>query len=566
MKISQRCFRWSVCASILVLTTFAVAARAAEPRTAAIISIADLDSTIKSLKAVTEQVGYPNALAQVEMGLAIVQGLDTKQPIGIVVQANETAISGYAFLPISDVSATPLGQLVAMGEKQKDGSILIPPTPPFLPQLYIKQTSKWLFVSVQELPGKLPDDPSKLLEGLNKQYILSVKANVSNLPEELTLSGLTLLRNLAEQQAQTEADIETIDAQFDTLETLLTELKTFVFGIAVTPENDIVIDTIAEALPGTTLSGDMTAAANAKTNWIGFYQPKDAIFTLISCDVLNAQVKKQLQTQLKAFFEGAREGIKDGDAEIDVDAAATVLDNLQAVLASSVEPGKIDFGTTWKADGTLLAGLTITDGKKLQAAIEKIVAAAPEEFKQYIKPNDSKLGDYIVSTIAVPVSELPNAENLPELANKTVNVHVAVKDNALVLALGITDTVLGDLKKAIDASQTATPLPEKRAVVTLGNVGNVFNLFFGTEEIKDNKQYEQILEIWASFPKDAQITLSLKSEGNAETNKMVISNKLLPGLGKLIGMLPIGPTARSPMQSSEFDFDEEPEEEVNRPE
>ncbi|MDR1491115.1 MAG: DUF1559 domain-containing protein [Planctomycetaceae bacterium] len=533
MKISRRWFRWSVFASILTLTVFTVAASAAEPRTAAVISIADLDSTMKSLKAVTEQAGYPDALAAAEMGLTMLQGANTKQPIGIVVQADETSFGGYAFLPISDVSATPLAQLIVMGEKQKDGSILLPPLSPVFPRLYIKQASKWLFVSVQELPSKLPDDPSKLLEGLNKQYILGVKANVGNLPKDLTTTGLILLRNFAEQQAKTNNDIEVLDSQFEQIETLLTELKTFVFGIAITPENNIVIDTITEAASGTTLAGDIVAAANAKTNWMGFYQPKDTIFSFVDSSVINAQVKKQFLTQTKAFFEGAREGIKEGDTEIDLETAALVLENLQAVLASSLESGKLDFGATWKSDGTFLAGLSISDGKKLQTALEKIVAAVPEEFKQYIKLNDSKLGDYSVSTIVAPLSALPTPEEMPkELADKTVKLYIAVKDNASALSLGLTDTVLDDLKKAIDASQTATSLPETRAVATLGRLADFITLLAPTP-LKESDA--QLLETLAGLPKDPQIAISVKFEGNTKTDKIVISNALLPVFGKLIG-------------------------------
>ncbi|MDR1494036.1 MAG: hypothetical protein LBT05_15140 [Planctomycetaceae bacterium] len=576
MKTFKKWIRRSVLASCLTLTAFAFAASAAESQTVAVVSIADLNSVIQSLKNATTQAGYPDAMAQVEIYLAMLQGLETQQPIGIVVQADETSVGGYAFLPIANVSATPLADLVEKGEKQKDGSILLPldeleeldGIASFVPQLYIKQASKWLFVSVNELPAKLPTNPSKLLEGLNKQYIISVKVNVNNLPKELTATGLALLRNLAEDQAETESDIEALDSRFAQIETILEELKSFVFGIAVSPENDIVIETVTEAAPDTTLSEDIAASANAKTHWSGFYQPQNTIFAAIHSGVLNAHTKTSLQTQIKSFFEGVREKIEEGDYEIDfeIDAALAALDNLQAVIDRTVKYGKLDFAATWKADGTFLTGLSISNGKQLQTALKNIVDAIPEEFQQYIKLNDSKRGDYSVSTVVVPISAWLDDEDLPKLAEKTLRLSIAIKTNALALALGLTDTVSDDLKKAIDASQTAAPLLATRFVTTLGNVENVFHLFFG-EENSDNEQDQQMKEFWVSIPKDAQITFTVNSEGNAERNKIVVNNKLLPGFGKLVGAISTLFGVGNPMQSDdEFDIEVEELEEENAPE
>ena len=478
MKTLKQWFCWSGIASFLLGIVMTVAVQAADMRTVAVISVADLDTVVKTLKAVTTQAGYPDAMADQEMQLAALQGFDKKQPIGIVILADDESFAGYGFLPIPDISATPLGMFLAMGEKQADGSTLIP-SMGMTPPIYIKQSGKWVFVSITELPRTLPADPVKLLEGMDTQYLLGVKANVANLPNDLVMGALSMVRMMAQMNAQTEQDLENLDAAFDQIETLLDELKAFSFGISVTAQNDIVIDTSAEAVAGSVMAGDFAAMTSFKTNQIGFYQSQDSIVACLATGIMNAMLKKQYTSQLAVFFEGVKEGIEDGDLDADEMAAAkSVIDNVEAMLNSTIESGKIDAGVTWRKNGTLLVGATITDGDKLQQALEKSLVAVPEEFQQFVKLNAEQFEGFAVSTIAVPLSLIPDPGEMPKgLASKTPTLLIAIKDTAIALAMGLEETVLADLKKAITASKTPANVPETVFALTPGNLVDFAKLF-----------------------------------------------------------------------------------------
>jgi len=561
MKTLKQWFCWSGVASFLLGVVMTVAVQAAEMRTVAVISVADLDSAVKTLKAVTTQAGFPDALAQAEMMLPMLQGFDTKQPIGIVIQADDASFSGYGFLPISDISASPLAILLAAGEKQADGSTLVPLPmggPMGMPlQLYVKQSGKWAFVSIQELSKTLPTDPVKLLEGMDKQYLLGVKANIANLPKDVCFDALNGIRAIAELGAQSEEQLESLNASFDQIEMVLNELKNFSFGISVTPQNDIVIDTSAEAVAGSVMAGDIAAMASFKTNQIGFYQSEGSIGACLMTGILNAMVKKQYTSQLAAFFEGVKEGIEDGDLSADEMAAAkSVIDNVEAMLNSTIVSGKIDAAVTWRKNGTLLAGATIIDGNKLQQALEKSLTAVPEEFRQYVKLNVEKFEGFAVSTIAVPMSAIPHPGEMPEkIATKTISLQIAIKDSAIALAFGLDNTVLADLKKAITASKTPANVPETIFVLTPGNLVDFLTLIGPADE---NAEYEQVMEIVRSFPSVAQIASGNAYSGNVVKGKGVVSGKLLPGIGKLIG-IGINAAQRAQqqmMRGGSFDVDE----------
>ena len=520
---------------VIVMTV----AQAAEMRTVAVISVADIDTAVKTLKAVTTQAGFPDAMYQVEMTLPMLGGgFDLKQPIGIILMADDNDFVGFAFMPVSDISATPLGEFLPMGQKQADGSIMLPDgLAPF--PVFVKQSGKWAFVSVlKELPKTLPTDPVKLLEGMDKQYLLGVKANVANLPKDMILGLMALARMGLESHAQSEADLEQLDAAFEQIETLLDELKNFSFGISVTPQNDIVFDISAEAVAGSVMAGDYAAMASFKTNQIGFFQSQDSIVAMLGTGILNAMVKKQYTSQLAMFFEGIREGIEDGDLDADEMAVAkSVIDNVEAMLNSTIESGKIDAGVTWRKNGTLLAGATITDGDKLQQALEKSLVAVPEELQQFVKLNSEQFEGFAVSTIAVPMSLVPDpmGEMPKGLASKTPTLQIAIKDTAIALALGLEDSVLADLKKAITASKTPANLPETVFALTPGNLVDFAKLFTPSDP-DQLEQFEQGMEMLRAFPPDAQIIATDVYSGNVNKSKFVVSGKLLPGVGKFIGI------------------------------
>lgn len=550
-------FRRGLIASFFASLVMAVSVMAADMRTVAVVSIADLDTAIKNLKTVTTEAGFPDAMAQAEMMLPMMQGFDAKQPIGIVIQADDKSFGGYGFLPISDLSAMPMtAMLVSMGEKQPDGSILLPPMNPAMPQFYVKQSGKWAFVSLTELPKTLPSDPAKLLEGMDKQYLLGVKANVANLPKETCLALLENFRRMAEMGAQSESDLENIEAGFKQLETLLDELKTFSLGIKVDSNADIIIDSTNEAVAGSVLAADIQSMANFKTNQIGFYQPEGSIFTWLVTGVMNAMGKQQCISQLNGFFEGAREGVEDGDLGPDeIAAALTVLDNVKAMLDSTIESGKIDLGCTWQSNATVLLGATIEEGGKFQEALEKSLIAVPEEFQDFVTLNSEEYAGYKISTVAVPTTVLPQEGMSDDLASRTITLQIAVKDSSIALALGLDDNVLADLKKAIDASKSPAALPKTALVFTPANLVDFLTLIGPTAE---NEGYEKVMAMVQAIPPTAQITSTMVFGENTQKDQVVISGQLMPAIGQFVAAsIEAAQKTRQQMMDGGFQYDED---------
>ncbi|MCL2349186.1 MAG: hypothetical protein FWC50_13125, partial [Planctomycetaceae bacterium] len=309
----KRFFWTGLVASFFTAVAMTMGTQAADMRTAAILSIADANSTVKSLKELTAKAGFPDAMAPLEKNMAAFQSaVDWAKPIGIVLLADDKTFGGYAFLPVADITKLPVvSQMLADAKKTKDGSYLLPI--PNGMSLYIKQSGKWAYVSIVELPKSLPADPVKLLEGLDQKYILGAKTNIANLPKELCEGSLAVFRTLAESQAKDEAAADSIAASFDQIEKMLNELKVMQFGLAVSPKSDVIIETNMEAVSGSVLAADIKALIGVKTNMIGFFQPDNNLLSVVGAGNIDDLNKKQFEKQLKVFFEGAREGVEGGE-------------------------------------------------------------------------------------------------------------------------------------------------------------------------------------------------------------------------------------------------------------
>ena len=532
MKL-KKIFWTGLVASFLTAVALVMGTQAADMRTVAIISVADANSAVKSLKEVTVKAGFPDALAQLDGSMAMLQNaVDWAKPVGIVLLADDSTFGGYAFLPVSDITKLPnANQLLADAKKAKDGSYVI--SLPNGMSIYIKQAGKWAFISAgTELPKDLPADPVKLLEGLDQKYILGIKVNVANLPKELCENWLTMIRMMAENQAKDEAAAENIGSSFDQVEKLLKELKVMQFGIAISPKSDVILETGAEAVSGSVLAADIKALVGMKTNMIGFFQPNNNLLSVVGAGNIEDVNKKQFEKQLTMFFEGAKEGVEGGEfSPSEIETAKFALANLEATLKSTLKSGKIDFGLTVKADGTILVGATIADGNKAHDALVKAGASMPEELKALIKIDDSTYNEFKITTIAVPFKQLPEADKVPEsLKDKTLTAKIGIRDNALVVATGIADSVESDLKSAIDASKSPAAVPATNLVIRPYYLGGYVRLLAK----EDDKIVANIIKTFESIPKDAKITSTTTYGENSQNGKIVIESDLLPAVGKFI--------------------------------
>ena len=322
---------------------------------------------------------------------------------------------------------------------------------------------------------------------------------------------------------------------------MLNEAKTASFSISVTQENDIVIEGSLEAIPGSSLAEAYAELAEIKTNQIGFIQSPDNFAVTGGYMPFDAFDKDDLPG-VGSLFEELREAFGDGGLDTTgLAVAKSIVDDIEAMLISTVVSGKIEVYSSWRRSGTLLVGATIDGGNKLHQALIKSLVLLPQEFRQFVTLNTEQFEGFTISTVSVPMSAIPdvvdpnfNADLLPPaLASRKITLHIAIKDSAVALALGLNNTALVDLKKAIVASKTPADFPDPIPSVIPANLADFVQLFAPAEP---NENFDKVMSILSSFPPDAHITESQVHRGNVSTYTAVVSSKLLPGIGKFIKM------------------------------
>ncbi len=126
------------------------------------------------------------------------QGLDKTKPIGFSLDAN---MQPLAFIPVTDIDQF-LMSLVAFVKQPKDVGDGVKELTVNNTTIYVKAASGWAFVSNQATAlAQLPSDPLKVLDGLNKEYDIAVRANFQSVPLQFRQIAINALEQGAVESA-----------------------------------------------------------------------------------------------------------------------------------------------------------------------------------------------------------------------------------------------------------------------------------------------------------------------------------------------------------------------------
>ncbi|MCL2622871.1 MAG: hypothetical protein FWD31_04305, partial [Planctomycetaceae bacterium] len=135
--------------------------------------------------------------------------------------------------------------------------------------------------------------------------------------------------------------------------------------------------------------------------------------------------------------------------------------------------------------------------------------------------------------VTAPIDRLDNASPM----TGPLTYIVGLNDDMLVFAFGVAPTVADTLKKAIDDSGKAAPVPREIVVYSADRIGNVFKTL-GIDAIADENQEDKVvMDIIDSIPEDARIVVAQDVEANVLTWTCVYSGKLWPTVGRFLDII-----------------------------
>jgi hypothetical protein len=463
----------------------------------AVVSLASYDKLLGNVELAGRLSGRPKLAKGLEGMLAVVTqgrglaGVDTKRPWGVVIQADGSALGGYAFLPVDDFQKfQEVLQPYVKTVEDLGGGLHKVQGKGLRQTIYVKHIqSGWLLVCDKpEGLANAPDDPTKILDGLPEHYDLAARLNVSNLPAAQREKLIAKLRERAEKDLQRRPGEDEQDYAIRKLLaakllagvlTTVEDLDTVTLGWSSDEgAQRAAIEMALTAKGGTKSAYTLEQFDEVKTSFAGFRLPGAVLTGSVAASCPHAD-----STDLDELFKAIRvKAFGDVDArEASTKRAEAVkefLGGLLEVIQETVASGRADGAVSVLLSpgaATLVAGRYVADGRKLEATCDKLVEAARQEdpglVDTVLKRDVDTLQGVRLHTLSIPVPpDAKNRDKVVQLVGETLQVVVGFGEQSVYLAAG--RDAIQTLKKAIEQSAAAGqhPTPPMEVSLALGQL------------------------------------------------------------------------------------------------
>ena len=478
----------------LLLGVFGPSAALAQPSQAAkpvvVMSFAGYDRAIADVKLVGELVDRPELAGGLEGLMALVTrgkglaGIDKSRPCGVAMfDVSDEKPVGYGFVPITDFKALKelLQPYIEEINDVGDGVLqVIGKTPG--QKVFVKPTDKWLFISDSaENLAATPENPIRLLGGLNKQYDLAVGFNPRNVPAKQRQKLVKQIRKEIEKELQRKPGED--DMEYAVRSMVMTKIQEVVLtaindidrvtvGCALDNKSSSVIFEVAvTARKGSKIVETLDAMPRTQTSFGGFRLP-GAIMTgnmTATCPHAGAADWNKLFKMIRTkAFESIDE---EEESEKKAAAGKKIVGAALDIAKEAIKSGRIDcvMSVVAKPDGvTLVCAREVPDGKAVENLLEMIVdavrAEAPGMVEKLLKTDVGEFQGVRFHTVTVDIpADADNRDKVVSLIGEKLEIVIGIGDEAVYLAAG--RNAMSTLKKAIEKSSgTEDVLPMELSI------------------------------------------------------------------------------------------------------
>ncbi len=447
------------------------AAGATQP--VAVLSIASYDRIMADVAMVGNLAGNPDLDKNLEGMLKLftqgqgLAGLDKKRPWCIALSTDGTSFQPLAYLPVDDLKQLleALSGLIGEAEDAGDGMFELNV---FGQTILIKEKNKWAVIGQDADAIKAaPDDPTKLLGGLDTSYDIGIRLYVQNIPEVYRAMAIDQLRQGVESglgrlpdegDSDFEARKKIAEKQLEALTTAINDVDQLTLGVALDLEAKTAhIDLTVSAVAESKTARQMSQMKSLPSDFAGFLVP-DAAASLNLTAQIAKEDAEQITAALATIRSSALEHVEKQSKLTDEGSKALAKEMVNEVfeaIQATLESGKIDAGAALNLSDKSLAlsvGAYVADPKKLEDALKKFAKLAEKEPKfPGIKFDADSHEGVSFHTTSIPV---PAEEKISKVLGEKLDVAVGIGEKSVYLALG-TDS-LKMTKNLIDLSKSAS--------------------------------------------------------------------------------------------------------------
>jgi hypothetical protein len=481
-------FRWTTAACGLILALAAacpalaqavaappVAAPAPAPaavqapaKPLAVVAIASYDKLMQDVDFLGSLVQQPSASQMVDgilkqmTGNKGLVGLDKSKPIGLLVDMSMMFPNFAAYLPVTDQPSLLATLQQSLGITNQDMGNGVFQVNAMGQDLYVKNNSGWTLVGMSPAGfDALPADPSAVLGALTAQYDVAVQINVQSLPPALKQQAMASMGAAAGALTKLESETDqafaarqkALQDSMATSQQMMNELDQVNLGLAIAGEQQkVYLDLNFLAIPGTKLAEELSANAQAATNFAGFADEDAAASLQFAAKVsgANAAAIEQVIGEFRAKM------LKSIEAEAKEEQRAPLgeaLGQIVDAVLETVKAGSVDGGAVVNMDeksASVVVGGLIADPKKIADGLKKLADTLGEgdDALPEIEWDAETHNGVVFHTMSVPLKD--GDEETKALVGDELEVVVGLGAKSAYLAWG--RDASDALKAVIDAS------------------------------------------------------------------------------------------------------------------
>ena len=539
MKTARQRFAVAALAAITFATATAPRALAQTDADATepvvVMTFGSINKLMQDVNYMSSAMGQPQAGGIFTMMAGtFTQGVDTTQPIGMLVPLVDGAPQPIALLPTADVK-TVLKRLEAQvgpADELDDGTMVV-----LLgaSAIYIRQSGNWAVLAPsQELLDLAPANPETLFEGMGNNYDLAVRLKMQQVPTELRSMITGQIRQGFEQAmaqqpgADADAARNMAESSIAQLEQLINETDELSFGINIDPSaKNMSIDTSFTAVPGSDMASMYGSQRSVPSQFSSVIRDDAAAYFHSSTSVPPEAVE-QARASINNSLTAVRNALADNNlSPAQQDEITAMIDRIVELGLKSMSEGRADLGAVVLADQKqfrFALGSFVADGNEAAQIVKDLAAKIENE------PNAPRfkfdLSTYEGVTMHMVEADVPeSAGEARKMFGEVLQVHVGTGEKAVYLAAGNDSEAL--MKEMIDAAGSDSSADRPASQLRM----KLLPMLQYAQTIEGNDTLAMLIESLSLSPNGGEMTMVEEGIANGQKIKITIGEGLMKALG-----------------------------------
>jgi hypothetical protein len=504
-----------------------------------VLTFGSVNKLMQDVNYLTSVIGQPQAGGMFTMMAGtFTQGVDTTQPIAVLVPLVNGAPQPIALVPTADVR-TVLKRLEAQtgpADELDDGTLVIAVG---ASTVFIRQTGNWAVLAPKrDLLELAPVDPTALFQGMGNNYDLALRLKMQQVPKETRGMLTAQIRQGFEQAmaqqggSDTEAAREMAEGTMEQLEQAINDTDELKFGINIDQSaKQLVVDASFTAVPGSKLAA-IYGGQQAIPSQFSSVIRKDAAAFYHAATSISPEAVEQTRTSVSTSLNALRNALANEDNLTPAQQAdiTEVIDEIADLAIESISEGRADVGALLLADETdfrFVFGSFVSDGNEAAKIVKDLAAKVEND------PNAPRFkfdqGTYKGVSMHLIEADVPESEDeARRVFGETLRVHIGTGPKSVYAAVGNNSKEL--LKELIDSAGN-----DRSATRPVGQLRfTLMPILEYAQSIETNDTLSAMIDALSRAPDAGELTVVSDSIENGQESKIAVGEGLLQAVGAAI--------------------------------